>query len=67
MYVPAAWPEWIAAVGSVNRDNQMTSVCEGTGKKDNLEYSLTRKRRIGEFDGEAPVLLGSERLVTMME
>jgi hypothetical protein len=45
----------------------MTSVCEGTGKKDNLEYSLTRKRRIGEFDGEAPVLLGSERLVTMME
>jgi hypothetical protein len=34
----------------------MTSVCEGTGKKNDLDYYLTRARGTGDFHGTAPVL-----------
>jgi hypothetical protein len=34
----------------------VTQVCEGTGKKDSLEYYYQRKRRTGDFHGQAPVL-----------
>jgi hypothetical protein len=34
----------------------VTSVCEGTNKLNNLEYYLLRKRRTGDFHGQAPLL-----------
>jgi rhamnogalacturonyl hydrolase YesR len=63
VYGPAARRGWIAVVGYVDQNNDVTSVCEGTGKKDSLEYYLTRKRRTGDFHGQAPVLWAASALL----
>ena len=55
-YGPAARKAWIAVVGYVDQNHDVTQVCEGTGKKDSLEYYYQRKRRTGDFHGQAPVL-----------
>ena len=47
---------WIAVVGYVDQNNDVTQVCEGTNKKDDLAYYLARKRKTGDFHGQAPVL-----------
>lgn len=47
---------WLALAGYVDQNADVTSVCEGTNKKNDLEYYLTRKRRTGDFHGQAPVL-----------
>ena len=56
MYGPAARKAWIAVVGYIDQNEDITSVCEGTGKKDDLEYYLARKRKTGDFHGQAPVM-----------
>jgi rhamnogalacturonyl hydrolase YesR len=63
IYGPAARRGWIAVVGYVDQNNNVTSVCEGTGKKNDLEYYLTRKRRTGDFHGQAPVLWAASALL----
>lgn len=55
-YGPAARRGWLAVAGYIDQNNDITSVCEGTGKKNDLEYYLLRKRRTGDFHGQAPVL-----------
>jgi rhamnogalacturonyl hydrolase YesR len=55
-YGPAARKGWIAVVGYIDQNNDLTQVCEGTGKKADLDYYLARKRRTGDFHGQAPVL-----------
>jgi unsaturated rhamnogalacturonyl hydrolase len=55
-YAPAARHAWIALVGYVDQNLNVTSVCEGTNKLANLEYYLLRKRKTGDFHGQAPVL-----------
>jgi unsaturated rhamnogalacturonyl hydrolase len=55
-YGPAARKAWIAVTGYIDQNNDVTNVCEGTGKKDDLEYYYMRKRRTGDFHGQAPVL-----------
>jgi rhamnogalacturonyl hydrolase YesR len=55
-YGPAARRAWIALAGYVDQNNNVTSVCEGTNKKNDLEYYLLRKRRTGDFHGQAPLL-----------
>lgn len=55
-YGPAARRAWIALAGYVDQNNDVTSVCEGTNKKNDLEYYLLRKRRTGDFHGQAPLL-----------
>jgi len=62
-YGPAARRGWIAVVGYVDQNNDVTSVCEGTGKQNSLEYYLTRKRRTGDFHGQAPVLWAASALM----
>jgi rhamnogalacturonyl hydrolase YesR len=62
-YGPAARQGWIAVAGYVDQNNDVTSVCEGTGKQDSLEYYLTRKRRTGDFHGQAPVLWAATALL----
>ena len=37
-YGPAARKGWIAVVGYVDQNHDVTQVCEGTGKKDDLAY-----------------------------
>ena len=62
-YGPAARKGWIAVVGYIDQNNDVTQVCEGTGKKDDLEYYYQRKRRTGDFHGQAPVLWSADALL----
>jgi unsaturated rhamnogalacturonyl hydrolase len=63
MYGPAARRAWIAVVGYVDQNNDVTSVCEGTNKQNDLSYYLQRKRRTGDFHGQAPVLWAASALL----
>jgi unsaturated rhamnogalacturonyl hydrolase len=62
-YGPAARKSWIAVVGYVDQNNDVTQVCEGTGKKDDLQYYYNRKRRTGDFHGQAPVMWAASALL----
>ena len=55
-YGPAARKGWLAVVGYIDQNEDITSVCEGTGKLNDLAYYLARKRRTGDFHGQAPVM-----------
>jgi rhamnogalacturonyl hydrolase YesR len=62
-YGPAARKSWIAVVGYVDQNSDVTQVCEGTGKKDDLQYYYDRRRRTGDFHGQAPVLWAASALL----
>lgn len=62
-YGPAARKAWIAVTGYIDQNNDVTQVCEGTGKKDDLQYYYERKRRTGDFHGQAPVLWAASALL----
>ncbi len=55
-YAPAARRAWLALTGYIDQNADVTSVCEGTGKKNDLEYYLARRRKTGDMHGQAPVL-----------
>jgi len=62
-YGPAARRAWIAVAGYIDQNDNITSVCEGTGKFNSLDYYLARKRRTGDFHGQAPVLWAASALL----
>jgi rhamnogalacturonyl hydrolase YesR len=62
-YGSAARRAWIGVAGYIDQNNDVTQVCEGTGKKADLEYYLERKRRTGDFHGQAPVLWAASALL----
>lgn len=62
-YGPAARKAWIALVGYIDQNADVTNVCVGTGKKNDLEYYLTRPRRTGDMHGQAPVLWAASALL----
>jgi len=59
----AARKAWIGLVGYVDQNGDMTNVCEGTDKKNDIAYYLARKRRTGDFHGQAPVLWSATALL----
>jgi unsaturated rhamnogalacturonyl hydrolase len=62
-YGPAARKAWIAVAGYIDQNHDITNVCEGTNKKADLEYYLERRRRTGDFHGQAPVLWAATALL----
>jgi rhamnogalacturonyl hydrolase YesR len=62
-YGPAARKAWIAVAGYIDQNDDVTNVCEGTNKKNSLNYYLSRKRRTGDFHGQAPVLWAASALL----
>jgi len=62
-YGPAARKGWIAVAGYIDQNSDITSVCEGTGKQNDLQYYLDRKRRTGDFHGQAPILWAASALL----
>jgi unsaturated rhamnogalacturonyl hydrolase len=62
-YAPAARRAWIAVVGYVDQNNDVTQVCTGTGKLDSMQYYLDRKRETGNLHGQAPVLWAATALL----
>jgi rhamnogalacturonyl hydrolase YesR len=62
-YAPAARRGWIAVTGYVDQNHDVTQVCTGTGKLDNMQYYLDRKRETGNLHGQAPVLWAAAALL----
>ncbi|SEG37121.1 Rhamnogalacturonyl hydrolase YesR [Bryocella elongata] len=62
-YGPAARRAWIGIAGYIDQNDNITSVCEGTGKLNSLDYYLMRRRRTGDFHGQAPVLWAATALL----
>ncbi|MFT4115017.1 glycoside hydrolase family 88/105 protein [Silvibacterium sp.] len=55
-YGPAARKAWIALAGYVDQNSDVTGVCEGTNKANDLDFYLLRKRRTGDFHGQSPAM-----------
>jgi rhamnogalacturonyl hydrolase YesR len=55
-YAKAARKGWLGLVSYLNSDGDVNNVCEGTGKKNDLDYYLQRARLTGDFHGQAPIL-----------
>jgi rhamnogalacturonyl hydrolase YesR len=62
-YGPAARKAWLALSGYVDQNADVTSVCQGTNKLDDLDYYLNRRRMTGDFHGQAPVLWTASALL----
>lgn len=62
-YGPAARRAWIAVSGYVDQNWDVTVVCEGTNKVNDKEVYLLRKRKTGDFHGQAPVMWAAAALV----
>ncbi len=62
-YAPAARRSWIAVVGYVDQNYDVTQVCTGTGKLDSMQYYLDRKRETGNLHGQAPILWAANALL----
>ena len=55
-YGGAARKGWLALVANLDADGDIRNVCEGTGRKNDLNYYLQRARITGDLHGQAPVL-----------
>lgn len=55
-YGEAARKGWIGLVPYINADGDVTEVCIGTGKKNDLQFYYDRPRVAGDFHGQAPML-----------
>ena len=55
-YGRAARKGWLGLVHYLNSDAEIRNVCEGTGKKNDLNYYLERRRLTGDLHGQAPIL-----------
>lgn len=55
-YGVAAQKAWLSLITYINKDGDITDVCEGTNKKNDRQYYLDRKRNVGDLHGQAPLL-----------
>jgi len=62
-YGPAARRGWIAVSGYVDQNWDVTNVCEGTNKINDKQFYLLRKRKTGDFHGQAPVMWAATALL----
>jgi len=62
-YAPAARKAWLGLVHYIDANGDVSNVCEGTNKKNDLNYYLTRARNTGDLHGEAPILWSASALL----
>jgi unsaturated rhamnogalacturonyl hydrolase len=62
-YAPAARKGWLALITYLEPNGDIRNVCEGTGKKNDLNYYLTRARNTGDLHGQAPILWSASALL----
>lgn len=55
-YGPAARKAWMAMIPYIDKRNNVTEVCIGTGKKNDKQHYHDRPRNAGDFHGQAPYL-----------
>lgn len=62
-YGAAARNGWLGLVRYIDEKGDVGSVCEGTNKKNDLQYYLDRKRLNGDLHGQAPILWSAAALL----
>jgi rhamnogalacturonyl hydrolase YesR len=62
-YAPAARKGWLALITYLQPNGDVRNVCEGTGKKNDLQYYFDRKRLTGDLHGQAPILWSATALL----
>ena len=62
-YAPAARKAWIGLTTYLEPNGDIRNVCEGTNKKNDLQYYLDRQRNTGDLHGEAPLLWSASALL----
>ena len=62
-YGPAARKGWIAVTGYIDQNADVTNVCMGTGKRNDLQYYYERRRITGDYHGQAPLLWAASALL----
>ena len=55
-YRPAAQKAWDALCAHLDSEANLTEICAGTGRGDNIEFYLKRPRLTGDLHGQAPLL-----------
>jgi rhamnogalacturonyl hydrolase YesR len=55
-YTPAARKAWLKLITYIDKNGDISEVCEGTNKKNDRQYYLDRKRNTGDLHGQAPVI-----------
>lgn len=55
-YRLAAQKAWEALCAHLNSEANLTEICAGTGRGDNIEFYLKRPRVLGDLHGQAPLL-----------
>jgi rhamnogalacturonyl hydrolase YesR len=55
-YAPAARKAWLGLVKYINANGDVSNVCEGTNKLNDLQYYMNRARNTGDLHGQAPIL-----------
>ena len=55
-YGRAARKGWLGLLKYLDSNGDLSNVCEGTGKKNDINYYLNRARNTGDLHGQAPVL-----------
>src|SRR5664279_5108167 len=62
-YGPAARKGWLAVVGYIDQNSDVTSVCADKRKFNDLDYYMTRPRCTGDFPWHAPVFWAASSLL----
>jgi unsaturated rhamnogalacturonyl hydrolase len=62
-YGPSARKGWIAVAGYIDQNGDITQVCEGTGKQNDLPYYYARQRRTGDFHGQEAAIWSTNALL----
>ena len=56
VYSPVARKAWMALIPYINEEGDVTEVCIGTNKKNDKQYYYDRRRIVGDYHGQAPIL-----------
>jgi len=62
-YAEVARKGWLGIVSYLEPNGDLRNVCQGTNKKNDLQYYLNRERLTGDLHGQAPVLWSASALL----
>jgi rhamnogalacturonyl hydrolase YesR len=63
IYAQAARKGWLGLISYIEPNGDIRNVCQGTGKKNDLQYYLDRQRITGDMHGQAPILWSASALL----
>ena len=62
-YGPAARKAWLGLARHIDKDANVTDVCEGTNKGPSVQYYLDRQRKTGDLHGQAAAMWSAMALI----